>query len=243
VAFTGENFKRWLYSAGGKWCSEDGKTLTFHQGPAADAIDWVKRRTDSIYGGNAARSAFGAARGAANQRGGFFTNEVAITIAHHGILFDQSQYAKDMQMGVSAAPVQRPDYPPAVAEFYAGYGMTAGTKTPSQAMQFIKYISYEDAGVGWFFRQQLRPSPVKKQNQHPDLRKLNPDWDTMLVAMTKDVGVANTGADREIDPLATTVFNDVLNGKQASRQGLSDAAAAAQQKVNAFWASLPSPGK
>ena len=61
-----------------------------------------------------------------------------------------------------------------MAEFFAGYGITAGTKTPTEAMRFVKYISYEDAGVGWFFRQQLRPSPVKKQNQHPDLKKLNP---------------------------------------------------------------------
>ena len=57
-----DNFKRTLYSAGGKWASEDGRTLTFQNGPAADAADWVKRRLDSIYGGNAARAAFGAAR-------------------------------------------------------------------------------------------------------------------------------------------------------------------------------------
>jgi multiple sugar transport system substrate-binding protein len=243
VAFTGENFKRWLYSAGGKWDSDDGRTVTFHNGPAADAVEWVKRRTDAIYGGNAARGAFGAARGAAAQRGGFFTGEVAMTISHHGILFDQSQYAKDMQMGVSAAPVMRPELPPAVAEFFAGYGITSGTKTPSQAMQFVKYISYDDAGVGWFFRQQLRPSPIKKQNQHPDLRKLNPDWDTMLAAMARDVGVANTGADRDIDPFATAVFNDALNGKQVARQGLTESAAAAQQKVDAFWASIPGGGR
>ena len=243
VAITGDNFKRTLYSAGGKWVTDDGRTLTFHNGPGPDAIDWVKRRVDSIYGGNAARSAFAAARPAPTQRGGFFTGEVAMTGGHHGILFDASQYAKDLQMGVSAQPVMRPEFPPAVAEFYAGYGITAGTKTPSQAMQFVKYVSYEDAGVGWFFRQQLRPSPIKKQNQHPDLRKLNPDWDTMLTAMTKDVGIANTGADRDIDPLTTAVFNDVLNGKQVSRQGLTEAAAAGQQKVNAFWASLPSTTK
>ena len=97
-----------------------------------------------------------------------------MTTGHHGILFDASQFAKDLQMGVSAAPVMRPEFPPAVAEFFAGYGITAGTKTPAEAMRFVKYISYEDAGVGWFFRQQLRPSPVKKQNQHPDLKKLDP---------------------------------------------------------------------
>ena len=42
---------------------------------------------------------------------------------------------------------------------------------------------------------------------HPDLRKLNPDWDTMLVAMAKDVGVPNTGADREVDALVGPVFS------------------------------------
>ncbi len=238
-----DNFKRTLYSAGGRWASEDGRTLTFQNGPAADAADWVKRRLDSIYGGNAARAAFGAARPAAAQRGGFFTGEVAMTTGHHGILFDAGQFAKDLQMGVSAAPVMRPEFPPAVAEFFAGYEITAGTKTPAEAMRFVKYISYEDAGVGWFFRQQLRPSPVKKQNQHPDLKKLVPDWDSMLVAMTKDVGIANTGADREVDALVGPVFADVINGRAVSRQALTEVAAAGQVKVNAFWASLPSTTK
>src|SRR5262245_6922532 len=238
VAYLGDTFKRTLYSAGGKWVSDDGRTLTFHNGPAPDAIDWVKRRLDSIYGGNAARSAFAAARAAAAQRNGFFSGEVAMVGGHHGILFDASTYAKDLQMGVSAQPVSRPEFPPAVAEFFAGYGITSGTKTPSEAMQFLKYISYEDAGVGWFFRQQLRPSPVKKQNEHPDLRKLNPDWDTMLLAMARDVGIANTGVDRELNTLVNTTFADVLNGKSASRQARTEAAAAGQQKVNAFWASI-----
>jgi ABC-type glycerol-3-phosphate transport system substrate-binding protein len=235
-----DNFKRALYSAGGKWATEDGRTLTFHTGPGADTMDWIKRRLDSIYGGNAARAAFGSARAPAAQRGGFFTGEVAMTSTHHGILFDAKTHAPDLQMGVSAAPVLRAEFPPAVAEFTAGYAITTGNKTPGPAMKFVKYISYDDAGVGWFFREQLRPSPIKKQNSHPDLRKLNPDWDTMLVAMAKDVGTPNTGADRDVDALVGPVFTAVLNGTQVARQALMDVAAAAQQRVNAFWASVPS---
>jgi hypothetical protein len=61
--------------------------------------------------------------------------------------------------------------------------------------------------------------------------------------MTKDVGVANTGAEREVDALVGPVFTDVLNGKAVSRQALTEVAAAGQVKVNAFWASLPSTAK
>jgi multiple sugar transport system substrate-binding protein len=243
VGFTGENFKRWLFSTGGKWATDDGRTLTFQNGPAADAVDWAKRRTDAIYGGNAARLAFAAARTAAAQKGGFFTGEVAMTISHQGILFDASQFAKDLLMGVSAAPVMRPEFPPAVAEFFAGYGLSKGTSTPKEALQLIKYVTYDDRGVGWFFRQMLRPSPVKAQNQNPELRKLNSEWDAMLTAMTKDVPIPNTGVDRDVDALVSPLFTDVLNGKQVARQGLTDAAAAAQLKVNAFWASVPTPRK
>lgn len=238
-----DSFKRTFYSAGGKWVTEDGRTLTFQNSPGPDAIDWIKRRLDSIYGGNAARGAFGSTRTAAAQRGGFFSGEVAMTTGHHGILFDAKTYAPDLQMGVSAAPVMRPEFPPAVAEFTAGYAMTAGNKTPGAAMKFLKYISYDDAGVGWFFRQQLRPSPIKKQNMHPDLRKLNPDWDTMLVAMAKDVGIPNSGADRDVDTLVAPVFTGALNGTVVVRQGLTEVAAASQQKVNAFWATVPNTTK
>ena len=170
-----DNFKRTLYSAGGKWASDDGRTLTFQNGPACgrgglgQAAPGLGSMAATPRGRPSARRAPPAA-----QRGGFFTGEVAMTTGHHGILFDANQFATDLQMGVSAAPVMRPEFPPAVAEFIAGYGITAGTKTATEAMRFVKYISYEDAGVGWFFRQQLRPSPVKKQNLHPDLGSSSP---------------------------------------------------------------------
>src|SRR5262249_11139266 len=123
VGFDGDSFKRWLYAAGGKWASDVGRTVLFHMGPGADIIDWVKRRSDSIYGGWAARSAFvnsrvgGSALNPIPARGGFYTNESALHVDHQGIFLDIAQYAKDLQYGVSLAPVQRVGFPPAVAEF------------------------------------------------------------------------------------------------------------------------------
>jgi multiple sugar transport system substrate-binding protein len=239
VAFSGEDFKRWLYAAGGKWATDDGRTVQFHLGPAADMVEWVKRRADSIYGGQAARTAFASTRGAATVRGGFYTNELAMTTSNQSIIFDQMTNAKDMQMGVSAAPVMRPEYPASPAQFLSGYCVSAGVNTPLPAFQFIKYITWDDRGVGWFFRQMGRPSPVKKQNDNPELRKLNPEWDALVAAMAKEVFLPNTGIDKDVDTIWTPVWNDALAGKQVARQGLTEAAAAGQQKVNAFWASVP----
>lgn len=238
VAFAGEDFKSWLYAAGGHWASDDGRTVQFHQGPAADMVEWVKRRADSIYGGQAARTAFAAARGAATARGGFYTNELAMTVSNQSIIPDQILQNKDMQMGISASPVMRAGLPPSPAAFLSGYCISAGIKTAAQAFQFIKWITWDDRGVGWFFRQQGRPSPIKKQNDNPELRKLNPDWDNMIAAMTKDVFLPNTGIDKDVDALWTPVWNDALVGKQVARQGLTDAASAAQLKVNTFWAQV-----
>jgi ABC-type glycerol-3-phosphate transport system substrate-binding protein len=243
VAFAGERYKRWLYAAGGKWASDDGRTVQFHSGPGADVMEWAKRRSDSTYGGWAARAAFASVRSAASQRGGFFTSELAMTVAHNGIIFDHQQHAKDMPMGVGATPAQRPEFPPAVSEYLAGYALSQSTPTPAQAFQFMRYVSYDDRGVGWFFREQGRPSPVKKQNQHPDLKKLTPDWDIMLAAMAREVGIANTGVDGEIDQIVDPLFTDVLSGKQVARQGLQQAAVTAQQRVDAFWASVPKSAK
>ncbi|MGH2371229.1 MAG: extracellular solute-binding protein, partial [Chloroflexota bacterium] len=239
AAFWGERYKRWLYAAGGKWASDDGRTVQFHTGPGADVMEWAKRRSDSTYGGWAARTAFASARSAASQRGGFFTSELAMIVAHNGIIFDHQQHTKNMPMGVGATPAQSANFPPAVSEYLASYALSQSTPTPTQAFQFMKYVSYEDAGVGWFFRQQGRPSPVKKQNQHPDLKKLTPDWDQMLAAMAKEVGIPNTGVDKEIDQIVDPLFTDVLSGKQVARQGLQQAAVTAQQRVDAFWASVP----
>jgi multiple sugar transport system substrate-binding protein len=243
VAFSGEDFKRWLYAASGHWASDDGRTVQFHLGPAADMVDWVKRRADGIYGGQAARSAFAAARGAATARGGFYTNELAMTVSNQSIIPDQGAVAPSLQMGISACPVMRADFPPSPAQYLSGYCISAGNKTPLQAFQFIKYITWDDRGVGWFFRQMGRPSPIKKQNDNPELRKLNPEWDAMVAAMAKDVFLPNTGIDKDVDQLWTPVWNDALAGKVVARQGLQDAAATAQRQVTAFWASAPSGTK
>jgi multiple sugar transport system substrate-binding protein len=239
IAFTGDDFKRWLYAAGGRWASDDGRTVQFHLGPAADMVEWVKRRLDSIYGGVAARTAFGSTRSAATVRGGFYTNDLAMTVSNQSIIPDQVNNAPSMQMGISACPVMRADFPPSPAAFLSGYCVSAGTKTPLQAFQFVKWITWDDRGVGWFFRQMGRPSPIKKQNDNPELRKLNPDWDNMIAAMARDVFLPNTGIDKDIDALWTPVWNDALAGKTVARQGLQEAAAAAQTQVAAFWASVP----
>ena len=61
----------------------------------------------------------------------------------------------------------------------------------------------------------------------------------MIASMAKDVFLPNTGIDKDLDALWTPVWNDALAGKAVARQGLQEAAAAAQKQVTAFWASVP----
>ena len=239
-AFWGESYKRWLIAAGGKWVSDDGKKVLFHQGPAVDVLEWAKRRSDSIYGGYAARQAFVKTRSAATVRYGFYTQELAMTIEGPWVFYEADDSAKGLDYSVGLAPVQKAGLPPGMVEAEAGYGVAKGIKPADAAFKLIKYISWDDRGGGWFMGQQKRPSPVKRHNDLPDLKKLNPEWDVAIAAMKADVWATNSGADAKVNALANTMFDDVMNGKKAAQAGLQEAATASQTEIDAFWARVPS---
>jgi len=243
-AFAGDDFKRWLYGSGGKWLTDDARTVQFHLGPAVDDLDWMKRRSDAIYGGWAARSAFGATRGAASVRGGFYTQELAMTITQPFVFYEVDQYVPSMQYGAGLVPVQKAGFPPAVATAGAGYGISKGVKTLREAFLLIKYLSYDVEGQGWFMLQQKRPSPVKKHNERPEMRALSPAlWDVALKALAADVWQPNSGVDGKVDSLVGAFTSDALTGKQATRDGLQAVAKAAQTEIDTYWANAPKPAK
>jgi ABC-type glycerol-3-phosphate transport system substrate-binding protein len=167
-AFWGESFRRWLFSAGGKWVTDDGRKLLFGDAIGLEVLEWMKRRTDSIYGSWAARAAFQQARSnGALQKDGFYTHELSMTVNNQSIFFESEQVAPTLQYAVSAAPVKRPGFPPNVVEGLAGYSISKGFKTPREAFLTIKYFSYDERGCGWFMKEQKRPSPVQKHNENP----------------------------------------------------------------------------
>lgn len=243
-AFAGDDFKRWLYASGGKWLTDDGRTVQFHLGPAVDDLDWMKRRLDSIYGGQAARSAFAASRGAANVRGGFYTQELSMAILQPFVFYEVDQYTPGLPYGAGLAPVQKAGFPPAVATAGAGYGVSKGFKAVREAFLLIKYLSYDVEGQGWFMLQQKRPSPVKKQNERPEMRALSPAlWDIALKALAADAWQPNSGVDGKVDSLVGAFTSDALAGKQATRDGVQSVAKAAQTEVDTFWANAPKPNR
>ena len=243
-AFSGDDFKRWLYASGGKWLTDDGRTVQFQLGPAVDDLDWMKRRSDAIYGGQAARSAFASSRGAASVRGGFYTQELAMVILQPFVFYEVEQYAPGLPYGAGLAPVQKAGFPPAVASAGAGYGISKGAKAQKEAFLLIKYLSYDVEGQGWFMLQQKRPSPVKKHNERPEMRALSPAlWDVALKALAADVWLPNSGVEGKVDSLVGAFTSDALTGKQATRDGLQTTAKAAQTEIDTFWANAPKTSK
>jgi len=243
-AFWGESFRRWLFSAGGRWVTDDGRKLQFGDAIGLEVLEWMKRRTESVYGGWAARTAFQQARSnAALQKDGFYTHELSMTVNNQAIFFEAEQVAPTLQYAVSAAPVKRPGLPPSVVEGLAGYSISKGFKSSREAFLVIKYISYDERGAGWFMREQKRPSPVQKHNENPELRKINPGWDIMLAAMKLEKHFPSSGADAKVDALVATLQSDVLTGKKSPRDALQETVLAAQQEVDTFWANAPKPSR
>lgn len=99
------------------------------------------------------------------------------------------------------------------------------------------------ARAGRCFREMKRRSPVKKQNDHPGLRKISPIWDVAPAAMKNDVVAPNSGADGKISALVAMLTTEVMIGTKSARDALRAAATTAQREVDIFWARVPAKGK
>jgi multiple sugar transport system substrate-binding protein len=241
--FWGESYRRWLVAAGGKWVSDDGRKVLFNTGPAVTVLEWMKRRSDSIYGSYADRAAFVKPRSSAASRNGFYTQELSMTIEGPWVFYEADTSAPGLQYGASLSPVQKAGFPPSMVEAIAGYAVSAGIKETQQAFALVKYLSWDDRGGGKFMLQQKRPSPVKRHNDNPDMKQLNPQWDVALAAMKADTWFANSGADAQINALIGTMTDDVMAGKTSAQAALQDAATAGQMEIDKFWARVPAGSK
>jgi multiple sugar transport system substrate-binding protein len=67
------------------------------------------------------------------------------------------------------------------------YGISKNTKNAQVAWEFLKFMTIDPAGNGWFCEQQGRPCPIASVNDSSAYKSLGPIWNDLVKSMNMDI--------------------------------------------------------
>ncbi len=228
--------RAWLATNDAPLYSTDGAKALLADPKTMEVVQWMVDFRTRVNGGREAQNAL-TQRIGGGQGSPITTGFQAMGLHNPGVWFNIKSVQPDFDMGLFLIPV-KPGAKLALPATYLswGYGIAAAAKQPDAAWLLLKYVAADEAGAGWFFLEQNRPSPVKKFNDNPEYWKRLPQWDVVLRYMASAKADTVLPVDADLvnalaDPLAQIDQEKVPVG-----QGLRTAQEQAQRLLDDYWA-------
>lgn len=209
--------------------SSDWKKATVNNARMLETMNFLKDLLQAQYGSYEQYTAF---------NGTGFQN--AFFLDKQGFSFrNSSAFAHlqtlDLDWGVGLAPrnqLHADTAPIGLVTSTWAYAIPAGLSGPKleAAWKLLKWLTLHEQGGGLFARAQGRPSPVIKFNHHPDYRRTNPYWNTVIESIQYTVAAPPVNIEVTTSPLV-----QFLTGKSHPQQALADAELALQLQLDALW--------
>jgi len=252
VGTNGESFVNWLYTNGGKFVSDDGRTLEFNSPQGIETLQWMIDFTNEVNGGIENMTDFFQGQDFTAGDHPFYRSEQAIMSINtsnfgHLQANDPEMYADTDRWGVMLRPYNgdNPDATHAGVVGYSpvgGWGYTIPTANPPEvqaaAYKFAEFIGAHELGGCVFLFEQSRPSPVKSCNENEAYYETNPYWDTVLEGLAIDVAVPITPVQAQIADILNAKVQEAFFGVLTPEQALNEAAEEGQVILDGFWSSL-----
>ncbi len=252
VGTSGEEFVSWLYTNGGKFVSDDGRTLEFNSPHGIETLEWMLSFTNDVNGGVENMTDFFQGSDFTAGDHPFYTNELAImgiNTSNFGHLNanDPEMYADTDRWGVMLRPYNgdNPDAKHAGVVGYSpvgGWGYTIPTANSPEvieaAYKFAEFLGSSPEGGCVFLFAQSRPSPVKSCNEDPAYYEANPYWDTVLEGLSIDVAVPITPVQGQIADILNAKIEEAFFGVLTAEDALNEAAAEGQAILDTYWSSV-----
>ncbi len=209
----------WLVNNNGKILSDDGRQVAFNSPKGRETLRWLIDFHERINGGNAGLNSLG---------GGFVQRKAAMAILGSWEWFNIKTQVPEINMGI-ALPPHGPGAQ-SVNPITRGwsYAIPKGAKHPYESWLLIKYLTSEEEAACWFMVQQGRPSPVKKCNMLPELRRANPYLDVIGEILARGVRVPITPVHSQLFALIARAQTDAVSGKMAPDLAIETVAREAQ---------------
>ncbi|MEZ4730868.1 MAG: extracellular solute-binding protein [Caldilineaceae bacterium] len=235
-------FFAWLYCNNGQIYSDDLRTVAFNSEQGVATLEWLVNFTNEINGGVQNVTDFFAGPGEATEAQPWYNKAQLINFPNVSIFFHMQTFAPDMQWDMTTRPYNdsNPDAKSqglSGEEFAWGYLISNGVPEAKRdaAFKWIKKITYDAAGGGWFMMQQGRPSPIKAVNEDQSYYDVNPHWDKVLQSLASDVSVNILPEHVRIRDIVNQAVQAAMFGDATPAAALADAATQAQGVVDEFW--------
>jgi len=235
-------FFAWLYCNNGQIYSDDLRTVAFNSEQGVATLEWLVNFTNEINGGVQNVTDFFAGPGEATEAQPWYNKAQLINFPNVSIFFHMQTFAPDMQWDMTTRPYNDSN-PDATSqglsgeEFAWGYLISNGVPEAKRdaAFKWIKKITYDADGGGWFMMQQGRPSPIKAVNEDQSYYDVNPHWDKVLQSLASDVSVNILPEHVRIRDIVNQAVQAAMFGDATPADALADAATQAQAVVDEFW--------
>ena len=237
-------FFAWLYTNDGQIYSDDLKSVAFNSPEAIDTLEWMVDYTNDVNGGIQNVLDFYVTGQEANEAQPWYNDIEAMTFPNVSIFFHMNTIKPELQWDLGLRPYNA-DNPNAEShgisgeQFGWGYVIPSGVPEEKReaAFEWIKKITYDEDGGGWFMMEQGRPSPIRAVNEDPSYYEVNPAWDTVLKSMESDISVQIFPEHARVRDIVDRAVEAALFGDMTPEEALNDAAEQSQTILDDFWSS------
>lgn len=242
LSLSATGFLAQLYTNNGTLYSDDLKTVTWNSPEGVETLQWMLDYVNRHFGGQQNMLDWTAAIQPGERR--FDQGQLAIEFQNVSAFFHIKNNAPDLPYSVHFRPYNgnNPDAKSqGVAALSFGWGYiipsSLGPEVQEAAFKFIKRITWDEEGAGFFMLEQERPSPVIAFNENPAYTEINPHWEKVVQSLENDVSVGIVPVQSQIMSVLTDYVELVGFEEMSVEDGLNAAAEEAQGILDEYWSS------
>ncbi len=153
--------------------------------------------------------------------------------------FQINSAAPDINLGVAAKPFRDGvEYRPTTSLSW-GYGIPTNAPHPEEAWLFLKFLTMELEGGGYFMLQQGRPSASMQINNQRQYAQTIAHWPLIQETMNKSVPAAPTPPlGSVVDNTTKALVREAVTGQYSPQAALERAVNTWQNALNDYWANV-----
>lgn len=182
------------YGAGHPTVSDDGTESLFDTAGVIETAERFDEYIEEVYGPYGGYEALinwyarvaGVDTGAAQVQG-FAAGQQAFYVSGSWTISQVKSANAEMDFGILPVPGFDGQHG-GIAKHGWSYAINKQTDVPDVAWEFLRFITLDINGNGWFTKQQLRPSPIAEVNLDPVYEEeLGTMWNSLVESMNMDI--------------------------------------------------------
>jgi multiple sugar transport system substrate-binding protein len=223
------------HSNNGQLISDDARQYFLNSPEAVEALEFVVRLNQEVYGGPEPLIEFTAAQAGLEISDPFQAGTAAQSIAGPWVV--ALIETGDFELNYDTAP------PPHAADgeshaVYMGswtYGIPTGVPNVEGSWELLEWLTAEPSAGGWFMVEQVRVPALKSVMDDPTYQQY-PQWAGIVEQTASAVGTAVTPVMQETVDLVNAVIEAAVVGDMSVQEALDQAQADAQALLDDFYA-------